>query len=87
MKIEDKNCFVQNGEELARAAYLTGFNDGFEAAVFSLMTISDGLKERDGIGLDPALIVGLGKCKAKALECFGRDKFEVQPIPVVSGEQ
>lgn len=87
MKLEDKACFVQGGKELAKAAYDTGFNDGFEAAVFSLMTISDGLKERDGVGLEPSLIVGLGKCKAKALECFGRDKFEVQTVPPFGGEQ
>lgn len=87
MEREDKVCFVQGGKELAKAAYDTGFNDGFEAAVFSLMNISDGLKARDGIGLDPFLIVGLGKCKAKALKCFGRDKFEVQTVPPVGGEQ
>lgn len=87
MQQEDNVCFVQGGKELAKAAYDTGFNDGFEAAVFSLMNISDGLKARDGIGLDPSLIVGLGKCKAKALKCFGRDKFEVQTVPPVGGEQ
>ena len=87
MQQEDKVCFVQDGKELAKAAYDTGFDDGFEAAVFALMNISDGLKARDGIGLDPALIVGLGKCKAKALECFGRDRFEVQHVPTVGEEQ
>lgn len=51
MQQEDKACFVQGGRELAEAAYKTGFDDGFEAAVYSLMTISDGLKERDGAGL------------------------------------
>ena len=47
MQQEDKACFVQGGRELAEAAYKTGFDDGFEAAVYSLMTISDGLKERE----------------------------------------
>ena len=72
MQQEDKACFVQGGRELAKAAYKTGFDDGFEAAVYSLMTISDGLKERDGAGLPSEIIVALGKCRAKAFECFGR---------------
>ncbi len=36
MQQEDKACFVQGGRELAEAAYKTGFDDGFEAAVYSL---------------------------------------------------
>ena len=44
MQQEDKACFVQGGRELAKAAYKTGFDDGFNAAVNSLMTISDGLR-------------------------------------------
>ncbi|WP_418449002.1 hypothetical protein [Bilophila wadsworthia] len=87
MQQEDKACFVQGGRELAKAAYKTGFDDGFEAAVYSLMTISDGLKERDGAGLPSEIIVALGKCKAKAFECFGRDRFEVQHMPTVGSEQ
>lgn len=87
MQQKDKVCFVQGGRELAKAAYKTGFDDGFEAAVYALRTISDGLKERDGVGLDPSIIAGLGMCKAKAFECFGRDRFEVQHLPTVGGEQ
>ena len=64
MQQEDKACFVQGGRELAEAAYKTGFDDGFEAAVYSLMTISDGLKERDGAGLPSEIFVALGKCMA-----------------------
>lgn len=87
MEAEDKVCFVQGGEELARAAYGTGFDDGFEAAVYALGTISDGLQKRDGMGLAPSIIAGLGMCKAKAFECFGRDRFEVRHVPPVGPEQ
>lgn len=87
MRQEDKTCFVHNGVEIAREAYKTGFDDGFEAAVYSLMTISDGLKERDGAGLPSEIIVALGKCRAKAFECFGRDRFEVRTVPPMGGEQ
>ena len=87
MQQEDKACFVQGGRELAKAAYKTGFDDGFEAAVYSLMTISDELKERDGAGLPSEIIVALGKCRAKAFECFGRDRFEVRMVPPMGGEQ
>lgn len=87
MKAEDKVCFVEGGEELARAAYGTGFDDGFEAAVFALRTISEGLQKRDGVGLEPSLIAGLVRCKAKAFACFGRDKFEVRRVPTVGREQ
>ena len=87
MQQEDKACFVQGGRELAKAAYKTGFDDGFEAAVYSLRTISDGLQKRDGVGLDPSIIMGLGMCRAKAFECFGRDRFEVRTVPPMGGEQ
>lgn len=81
MQQEDKACFVQGGKELAKAAYKTGFDDGFEAAVYSLMTISDGLKERDGAGFPPEIIVALGKCRAKAFECFGRISSRCEQCP------
>lgn len=87
MEAEDKVCFAQGGEELARAAYGTGFDDGFEAAVFSLGIISEELQKRDGVGLDPSIIAGLVRCKAKALACFGRDRFEVRHVPTVGREQ
>ncbi len=87
MKTEDKVCFVQNGMEIAQEAYKTGFDDGFEAAVFALGTISEGLQKRDGVGLDPSIIAGLDMCRAKAFEYLGRDRFEVRPIPTVGGEQ
>lgn len=81
MQQEDKVCFVQGGKALAKAAYKTGFDDGFEAAVYALRTISDGLQKRDGVGLDPPIITGLGICGAKAFEYFGRDQFEVRTVP------
>ena len=87
MRQEDKTCFVQNGVEIAREAYKTGFDDGFEAAIYALRTMSDGLQKRDGVGLDPSIIAGLSMCKAKAFECFGRNRFEVQHLPTVGGEQ
>lgn len=87
MRQEDKACFVRNGMEIAQEAYKTGFDDGFEAAVFALRTISDELQKRDGVGLDPSIIAGIGMCRAKAFECFGRDRFEVQHIPTVGEEQ
>ena len=55
--------------------------------MYSLMTISDGLKERDGAGLPSEIIVALGKCRAKAFECFGRDRFEVRTVPPMGEEQ
>lgn len=87
MQQEDKVCFVQGGRELAKAAYKTGFDDGFEAAVYALRTISDGLKERDGAGLPPEIVVALGKCRAKAFEYLGRDQFEVRTVPPMGEEQ
>ena len=73
MRQGDKACFVRNGMEIAQEAYKTGF--------------SDELQKRDGVGLDPAIIAGIGICRAKAFECFGRDRFEVQHIPTVGEEQ
>lgn len=87
MRQEDKTCFVRDGVEIAREAYKTGFDDGFEAAVYTFITLSDSMEARDGVGIPDGIIEALGKCGTEAFECFGRDRFEVRHLPTVGSEQ
>lgn len=68
MRKADVICYVTGPQDLAQSAYKTGFDDGFDAAVATLRVISEGLEERDGVGLDPALMDALTMCRGKAFE-------------------
>lgn len=75
---------VGTAEDIAQAAYQSGFVDGYEAARAVLEVFAGDERQSGGIYSASAMLEALDKARAKAAEMMGRPPV-VKPIPVAEG--
>ena len=75
---------VGTAEDIARAAYRAGFNDGYEAARMVIEVMAQDERENGGAYGADAMLQALDRARAKAAEMVGRPPV-VKQVPVVEG--
>lgn len=75
---------VGTAEDIARAAYRAGFNDGYEAARMVIEVMAQDERKNGGAYGADAALQALDRARAKAAEMMGRH-LELKQVPVVPG--
>ena len=75
---------VGTAEDIARAAYQVGLDDGWSAARMVIEVLAQDEKQNGGAYGADAMLQALDKSRAKGLEMLGRPPV-VKPIPVAEG--
>ena len=75
---------VGTAEDIARAAYQSGFGDGWSAARVVVAVLAQDERESGGAYGADAVLEALDKARAKAAEMMGRPPV-VRRVPVVPG--
>lgn len=75
---------VGTAEDIARAAYQSGFSDGYEAARMVVEVMAQDERENGGAYGADAALQALDRARARAAEMVGRPPV-VKPIPVAEG--
>lgn len=70
--------------DIARAAYQSGFSDGYEAARMVIEVMAQDERESGGAYGADAALQALDRARARAAEMMGRHPV-VKPIPVAEG--
>lgn len=75
---------VGTAEDIAQAAYQSGFGDGYEAARVVVEVMAQDERENGGAYGADAVLEALDKARAKAAEMMGRP-LELKQVPVTEG--
>ena len=75
---------VGTAEDIARAAYQSGFGDGWSAARVVVAVLAQDERENGGAYGADAALQALDKARARAAEMMGRH-LELKQVPVVPG--
>lgn len=70
--------------DIARAAYQSGFSDGYEAARMVVEVVAQDERENGGAYSASAMLEALDKARARAAEMMGRPPV-VKQVPVAEG--